>query len=103
VVIIGQLEDSEGPSVVNAIEFIAGIVRARFFEDGREFMVFDYWPKGATVGLPDDPEHYTLVELQATGPRFHDPSWPQRWTREEMEELVGQELPSYIEGRYKAL
>jgi hypothetical protein len=101
VVIVGQFEDNPGPSVVNAIEYIASLVAAKYFEDGREFMLFDYWPKQSGVGLMDLDEHYKLIELEAEGPVFHSPEWPQQWTREEMEELVGQELPSFIEGRYR--
>lgn len=101
VVIVGQFEDSPGPSVVNAIEYIAGLVSAKYFDDGREFVLFDYWPKGAGLGLEELDEHYTRIELEATGPVFHDPTWPQKWNREEVEELVGQELPSYIEGQYR--
>jgi hypothetical protein len=101
VVIIGQFEDNPGPSVVNAVEEIASLVAAKFFEDGREFMLFDYWPKQSGIGLMNRDEHYKLIELEAEGPVFHSPEWPQKWSRQEMEELVGQELPSYIEGRYR--
>jgi hypothetical protein len=101
VVIVGQFEDSPGPTVVNAIENIASLVAAKFFEDGREFLLFDYWPKGAGLGLEDFDEQYTLIELESDGPVFHSPEWPQKWTRDEMEELVRQELPSFIEGQYR--
>ena len=49
-VIVGQLEDSPGPSISNAIEMVATAVQSTFFPDGREFRLIEYhtqpssWP-----------------------------------------------------------
>ena len=119
VVVVGQLEDSPGPSISNAIEAVAAAVQSTFFPDGREFRLIEYhirpssWPHFVEVTFahctlqddPDEPGRHigrTLIRADrgsAKGAGFRDPNFQ---AVKDICKLVGHEVQEWPVGEYSA-
>jgi hypothetical protein len=70
-VLVGELDDNPGTSVINATEQVTEAISQRLLHGGREFELYEYIPKG----LPDLTPTFYRIDWRGQAGMFSMPTW----------------------------
>ena len=70
-VLVGELEDNPGTSVINATEQVAEAISQRLLQGGRDFVLYEY----ITKGLPELKPTFYRIDWKGQPGLFSMPTW----------------------------